>query len=112
MDTRTSMGAMGPVAAGATVKLVVLNHGGVPASGVAAVVLNVTVTDTHAPGFVTVFPDGVARPTASNLNFGPGQTVPNLVIAPVGAGGMVDFFNGSSSTIQLIADVSGSFVSP
>ncbi len=44
---------------------------------------------------------------ASNLNFLPGQTVPNLVVAPVGIDGSVDFFNGSPGSVQLIADVAG-----
>jgi hypothetical protein len=108
MDTRNP-GASGPVAPGGTVSLPVLGHGGVPATGVSAVVLNVTVTDTLAPGYITVYPDGVSRPTASSLNFVANQTVPNLVIAPVGAGGSVDFYNGSSNTVQLVADVSGYF---
>jgi hypothetical protein len=107
MDTRSNLGASGPVAPWGTVSFDVLGQGGVPATGVSAVVLNVTVTDTTAPGFITVYPDGVSTPLASNLNFVPGQTVPNLVIAPVGADGKVDFYNGSSATVQLVADTSG-----
>jgi len=57
-------------------------------------------------GFTSLSPSG---PTASNLNFIPGQTVPNLVIAPVGTGGKVALFNGSTGTVQLIADISGWF---
>jgi plastocyanin len=110
LDTRTGMGGIsGPVGRGQTVSLAVLGQLGVPASGVAAVVLNVTVTQPTAPGYVTVYPDGVTRPTSSNLNFVAGQTVPNLVIAPVGATGKVDFYNGSSGTVQVLADVSGWF---
>ena len=86
-----------------------LGHGGVPASGVGAVVLNVTVTQPTAPGILIVYPDGVTRPNSSNLNFVAGQTVPNLVIAPVGANGKVDFYN-SAGTVQMIADVSGWFL--
>jgi hypothetical protein len=107
MDTRSDMGAWGPVAPGGMVSLPVLGQGGVPTTGVSAVVLNVTVTNTTAPGYVTVYPDGVSQPLASNLNFSPGQTVPNLVIAPVGADGNVDFYNGSGGTVQLVADASG-----
>ena len=66
-----------------------------PASGVSAVVLNVTATQPTAPGHLTVYPDGVARPTTSSLNFSAGETIPNLVVAPVGADGKVDFYNGS-----------------
>ena len=113
LDTRGGQGAVGPVVAGhRRCSLQVRGVAGVPASGVAAVVLNVTVTQPTAAGFVTVYPGGVARPTASSLNFVAGETVPNLVVAPVGADGRVDFFNGSGGTVQVIADVSGWFSGP
>ena len=68
-------------------------------------------TSPTAPaGHITVYPDGTSLPTASNLNFTAGETVPNLVITPVGADGKVDLYNGSSGTVQLIADVSGYFL--
>ncbi len=112
LDTRGATGGTaGPVGAGQTVGLKVLGAGGVPASGVEAVVLNVTVTQPKVGGFVTVYPDGVTRPTTSNLNYVAGQTIPNLVIAPVGADGKVDLYNGSGGTVQIVADVSGYFTS-
>jgi hypothetical protein len=112
LDTRSGAGAgQVAVAAGATVHLQVSGRGGVPASGVSAVVLNVTVTDPTNPGFVTVSGDGTARPDVSNLNFVKAQTVPNLVIAPIGTNGKVALYNGSAGTIQLIADVSGYYLS-
>ncbi|MFW5471629.1 hypothetical protein ACOCJ4_16465 [Knoellia sp. CPCC 206435] len=113
LDTRSGVGApKAAVAAGGTVHLQVTGRGGVPASGVSAVVLNVTATAPTAGGYVTVFADGTTRPTASNLNFVAGQTVPNLVVAPVGANGKVALFNGSSGTVHLIGDSSGYFRSP
>ena len=111
LDTRYDVGATGPVAAGGTISLQVDGTGGIPASGVAAVVLNVTVTGPADGGYLTVYPDGGSRPTTSSLNFSAGETVPNLVIAPVGADGKVDFYNGSSGTVQVLADVSGWFAS-
>ena len=72
----------------------------------ATVALNVAVTETAAPGFVTVFPCGVRRPTASNLNYLAGQTVPNQVIAKVGTGGRVCIYTLAAT--HLIVDVSGS----
>ena len=100
-----------PVASDSAVTLQIDGIGGVPASGVAAVAMNVTVTSPTAPaGHITVYPDGTSLPTASNLNFTAGETVPNLVITPVGADGKVDLYNGSSGTVQLIADVSGYFL--
>jgi hypothetical protein len=107
MDTRSNHGATGPIAKGGTAKLTVKGVGGVPASGVAAVVLNVTVTQPKTAGYITVFPDGLSRPATSNLNFSANETVPNLVVAPVGSDGKVDFFNGTGGTVQIIADVAG-----
>ena len=51
--------------------------------------VEVTVTAPTRPGYLTVYGDGAARPTVSNLNYVAAQTVPNLVIGPVGAGGKV-----------------------
>jgi hypothetical protein len=48
----------------------------------------------------------VARPPASNLNFGAGLTVPNLVTMRVLASGVVDFYNYAGS-VHLLADVVG-----
>jgi hypothetical protein len=113
LDTRSGVGApKSSVAAGGTLHLKVAGAGNVPASGVSAVVLNVTVTAPTKPGFVTVYGDGPGPPpAASNLNFVAGQTVPNLVIAPVGANGDVALYNGSAGTVHLIADVSGYYLS-
>ena len=108
LDTRLGLGAPKvAVAKGGIVHLQVAGRGGVPISGISAVVLNVTVTAPTRPGYVTVYGDGTPRPTASNLNFVPGQTVPNLLIAPVGPNGRVALYNGSIGTVQLVADVSG-----
>jgi len=75
--------------------------------GVTAVVLNVTVTEAQAPGYVTLFPCGASPPTASNLNYVAGSTIPNLVVVKVGDGGRVCIY--TQSTVHLVADVSGYF---
>lgn len=100
-----SQGAIGP---GQTRDVVVTGRGGVPATGVGAVVLNVTVTEPTAAGFLTVFPTGAARPGTSNVSFARGQTIPNLVVVPVGADGKVSFYNHSGSA-HTLADVAGWF---
>ncbi|MGI8808176.1 MAG: hypothetical protein ACR2KK_10105, partial [Acidimicrobiales bacterium] len=91
-----------------TVSLTVTGRGGVPAEGVSSVVLNVAVTQPTADGYLTVFPAGAARPLASNINFAPGQTVSNAVVAKVGAGGKVDIFNAQGAT-HVVVDVQGWF---
>ena len=98
----------GPLGAGGALDLPVLGRGGVPTSGVGSVVLNVTVTRPSATSFVTVWPTGQPRPNASNLNFVAGQTVPNMVIVPVGAGGQISIFNESGTT-DVLVDVLGWF---
>ncbi|MCU1394064.1 MAG: hypothetical protein JWM34_2492 [Ilumatobacteraceae bacterium] len=108
LDTRIGLGA--PTAAvgqAASIDLQITGQGGV-AGDADSVVLNVTVTEPTGEGYVTVWPTGAAMPTASNLNFVPGQTVPNLVVAKLGDGGKVSLFNSSGNT-HLVADVLGSF---
>ena len=109
LDTRAAVGApAGPVAAASVLPLQVTGRGGVPATGVSAVVLNVTVTEPSATSFLTAWPAGVARPLTSNLNHVAGQTVPNLVIVKVGEAGRVNLYN-HAGTAHLIADVAGWF---
>lgn len=69
-------------------------------------VLNVTATSPTTAGYLTVFPAGVARPTASNLNFPAGWTGANAVTVPVGTGGKIDIFNAGGS-VDVIADTLG-----
>ena len=73
-----------------------------------AVSINVTAVTPTSAGFVTVWPCGVERPLASNLNFVAGDVRPNGVIAPVGTQGSVCFY--SLSDTDLIVDVAGWFV--
>jgi hypothetical protein len=108
-DTRTGSGqpnAGSHLSAGSTLNVQITGAGGVPLTGVDAVVLNATVTNTTAPSFLTVYPTGVSRPLASNLNWISGQTVPNRVIVKVGTGGKVSFFNAAGTT-DLVVDVNG-----
>ena len=107
LDTRTGNGAAKqPLGADSTLHLQVTGRGGVPSSGVSAVVLNVTVTDPSSTSFITVYPTGISRPTASNLNITKGWTGANSVTVPVGTGGQVDIWNQAGST-SVIADVTG-----
>ncbi|MBB5870908.1 hypothetical protein F4553_004287 [Allocatelliglobosispora scoriae] len=107
LDTRSGLGTpKAPIGPGGQVQLSVLGVGGVPASGVTAVVLNVTVTAPTTDGYLTVYPTGSTRPTVSSLNFAKGWTGANSVTAAVGATGKVSFFNASGNT-HVIADVVG-----
>ncbi|MFI8521368.1 hypothetical protein ACIGEZ_26630 [Streptomyces sp. NPDC085481] len=99
MDTRDGTGVpKAKVGPGKTVSLTV-------GTKYKAVVLNVTATNPTEGSFVSVYPYGTARTSASSLNFSTGQTVPNLVIVPV-KDGKVTFYNKNGS-VDLIADVTG-----
>ena len=95
----------GPLGAESVMTVPVLGRGGVPVDGVAAVMLNVTAVNPAGPGYLTVFPCGVERPTASNVNYSAGQTVPNAVFADVGDGGAVCVY--SLAGTDLVIDVNG-----
>ncbi len=81
--------------------------GGVPASGVSAVMVNLTAVSPAADGYVTAWPSGSNLPNASNLNFVHGRDVANLAVVPVGTDGKIMLFNGSTAPVDLIADVVG-----
>jgi uncharacterized protein YkwD len=101
-DTR-SEGA--PLAAGAETSRKVLGTAGIPASGVAAVVLTVTMTQALADGFVTVYPTGTVVPNTSSLNVTAGATVANLVTIPVTETGKISLLTSGGG--HFIADVAG-----
>ena len=98
----------GPVGALSVTSVLLAGRGGVPGAGVGAVALNVTAVGPSADGYVTVWPSGATRPTASNLNLRVGVTVPNMVIVPLGGDGKVSIFNDSGTT-NLLVDVLGWF---
>jgi Peptidase_C39 like family len=108
LDTRDGTGGVPrrPLGSGATLNLPVAGRGGVPSSGVDAVVLNVTVTNTSAPSFLSVFAARSSWPGTSNLNWLPGATLANLVTVPVGANGMVSLLNQNGQT-DVVVDVQG-----
>ncbi len=106
LDTRDEPGAAVPGAR----TLIVAGRAGVPTTA-AAVALTVTVTEAAAAGFVTVWPSGAPQPVASNLNVpGPGATVSNLVLVPLGASGAVEVFTQAAA--EVVVDVSGWFTGP
>jgi hypothetical protein len=112
LDTRKGIGApTQAVAPGQTLSLQVSGAGGIPASGVVAAAMNVTVTGSSGDGVITVFPKGGTTPIASVVNYSTGETVANMAVAELGTGGQVEFTNLSGGTVQLIADVSGYYTS-
>jgi hypothetical protein len=91
-----------------TIDVQVAGVGGVPATGVSAVVLEVTATGGTAASYLTAYQQGATRPVVSSLNFGAGHDVGNRVMVPVSASGKVSIFNANGS-VNVVADVGGWF---
>ncbi len=85
-DTRVGTGQGGVPASlpvGEVRDVQIAGEGGLPVSGVAAVVMNVTVTNPSSWGWLRVWPSDETEPPVSNMNWVAGQTVANLVTVPV-----------------------------
>jgi hypothetical protein len=102
IDTRVQGGTLG---AGGSSTYQVTGFAGIP-SGASAALFNVTVTNTTAASFLTVYPGGGTRPVASDLNWVAGQTIPNMTVATLSSTGSVSFYNFSGST-DLVVDLFG-----
>jgi len=118
LDTRSGTGGV-PVArvgnkgaGGAPLTFQMTGANGIPASGVSAVSLNLTVTNTSVTtggGYLTVYPCGTEPPLISNLNFVTGETVANAAIVPLSPTGSVCFYVHGQA--DLVVDVNGWFAS-
>jgi hypothetical protein len=92
-----------------TIPIQVGGDNGVP-PGASAAVLNVTVVNPTAAGFLTVYPGGVAQPYTASVNYGAHQVIGNRVIVPLSTGeaqGQIAVF--SSASADVVVDVSGYF---
>ncbi len=104
LETRVSDGQVGYVGAkptaGQTITLDVTAVGTnqVP-NGSKAAFLNVTSVNAAAPGFITVYACDKPRPTTSALNYGIGEVIPNLTLAPIAADGTVCVFTNAGTDI-------------
>lgn len=138
LDTRRAFGIAGPLRPGdgrssdpafsvrqidaRDHELKVTGVGGVPTTGVSAVLLQLTGAEPDTSGaYVSVYPKPpridlwndrsgfpAAEPAFSNVNVPEGEAVANLVYVPVGAGGKIRL-HSRPGTIQAIADVVGWF---
>lgn len=113
LETRSGAGAatiddefvgIGRAAAGSVTELTIAGRGGVPVDATAAM-LNVTAVRPGGPGYLTVFPCEEPRPLAANVNYQPGEVVPNAVLAKIDSDGRVCIFTLADT--DLVIDVNG-----
>lgn len=107
LDTRYGIGA--PKASIAPLSSVTFTIPDEISTDIGSVLLEVTVVNPTAPGYATVFSPSGPRPVVSNINFQPGQNVPNTAIVTLTDNYEVTIYNGSKGTVDLLADVQGYF---
>jgi hypothetical protein len=100
----------GALGGGETVTLAVIGTHGectIP-SGTTGIVSNVTILNTTAPSYLTIYPSGETLPKSSNLNWSGANTppTPNQVSVGLSAGGAIDVFNLQGS-VDVIVDIVG-----
>ncbi|MGZ4589162.1 MAG: hypothetical protein ACXV2I_00020 [Actinomycetes bacterium] len=113
LSTWTGSGAPnGPcrLRAGTRFDLPVLGRGGVPDSGVSAVVLRVALAKPDASTTLRVWPAGTAAPVDPVVAANPGQGAA-LVTVPLGTSGMVSI-QDSGGMSHVSADVVGYYLAP
>jgi len=105
LDTRSGIGGwIGRLAGSQTIQLPVAGRTGIATTARSAV-FNVTVTQSDAAGYLTVYPCGSPVPVASNLNFNAGETRANQVTVELGPEGRACFFTNTPTNV--IADLTG-----
>jgi hypothetical protein len=108
LDTRSAIGApTGVRAANSVTSFQVTGVGGVPASGVSAVLLDVTAVTTTSATHLTVFPEGTPRnPALSMLNAAASQTISNSAVVNLPASGKLSVHT-SGGGVHIVIDVQG-----
>jgi Protein of unknown function (DUF3152) len=69
-----------------------------------AVMVNVTAVNASRATYLTVWPSGATRPTASNLNPAPGTLSHNVAYTRLGSDGSINIYN-SAGTVDVLVDV-------
>jgi len=105
-DSRSGGPLLGPWGPQVTRDLQVAGAGGVP-TGATAVLSNVAVTSTTASSFLTLWPDGLAVPPTSSLNWTPGQTIANAASTKPGSGRVS--IKNAAGNVDVILDVAGGY---
>jgi hypothetical protein len=121
LDTRVGApanpGVVGPIQPGGSVDAV--SRGGATNVPIAAqaILVNTTATLPQLGGWLTLFPTPGPLPAIASLNFGPNQTVANLVAVGIGGDSRVRVSNTDypapvvipRGTVHVVMDVSGWF---
>lgn len=109
-DSRINEAPFGtsPLAAGTSRALQIAGKRSIPAVGVLGVASNITMTETHGPGFLVAYPRDPVPPNAASVNaVVANQTVGNHAIAALDSG-QLRVYSGSGT--DFIVDITGYFL--
>ncbi|HUF97918.1 MAG TPA: S8 family peptidase [Ilumatobacter sp.] len=110
LDTREAPSAenafatTGKLTGGSITAIKIAGRGSVP-DGATGVIANLTAIAPDAPGFATLYPCSPTPPTASTVNYLPGDVVANTAIVPLDADGEVCLYTLGAADFAL--DVTG-----
>jgi len=110
VDTRGSNGPLGgpSLIAGQTRDFTLSGTCSIPPA-ITALSVNVTVTGSTTPGYVSLFPAGTATPIVSTVNFKAGQTRANNAIIAMNSGTVTVLLGQVSGNAHVIIDANGYF---
>lgn len=101
-----TLGGSGALAPGGSITFPVTNRDGIPATGVTAVLVDVTAVST-GPTYLTVVPEGApVNQPFSMLNAAANQIISNTAVVPVPASGKLTLHN-NLNTADALVDVQG-----
>lgn len=107
-DTRAAGGH--PLAAGSTTLMPVAGHGGVPASGAAGVVANLTVIAPARSGSVSTYASGTNWDGSASESFAAGRSEQDVLSISLGPDGAAMIRNNSPASVQVVVDVIGFYL--
>ncbi len=101
----------GPLAAGTVRQVNLAGFGGVPASGIAAVSVTLTVASPSGSGLLIAYPADIPTPATSNLNFQTGTSIANSAIVKTDVNGSIKIMVANAAT-DVIVDINGYYTRP
>lgn len=96
----------GPLANGAS-RVIDAKQGSAVPAGAAAALVTLTVTNTSAAGFVSLFKNGIAWPGTSTINWASATTVATTTVVALDAVAQLKAYVSAGSSTDLIVDVLG-----
>ncbi|WP_156213547.1 hypothetical protein [Lentzea aerocolonigenes] len=109
--TKGTGGVTGPRGPGSTTVFSVLGSGGIPATGVTAVLADIAPVFPTASTWLQVWEDGTPRSSSSTVNIpASGAALSNSAVVPVSPAGKIDVYNNSGN-VHVTIDVHGYFTS-